>query len=322
MTLSASAARPVILSLGGAEMELYPHLGGTVRRLSLVPGQGGDAVDLLAGDEERELEENPWFRGRLLFPFCDRIPGGRYRFEGKEFRLPSNQEDGSAIHGLLYKMPGRLVSTSTTPSARRVDLDWLLGEDAGYPFRLALSVSYRLFRSGSGVAASIAFRVVNRGEGPAPVGFGWHPYFHLPGLSADDMKISIPCEHYVEVREDLMPTGRLVPVGEGLSSADYYDFRHSRSLGKGVYDIAYPIEKEKGESGRTVELSSDTVSLAMNTQGAFSFFQLFTPPDRSAVALEPLSNVTDAFNRDDMGALTLLPGKAFSGSLTLSLRCL
>lgn len=299
--------RPIELKGGAARMAVYPELGGTVRSLALVPADGDTAVSILAGDKEEEFVQNPWFRGRILFPFCDRIPGGVYRFEGREHRLPPNQEDGSAIHGLIYDRPGAIRELS----ADRLRLRWILGEDPGYPFPVELEVDYRLTRS----AASLAFRASNIGKSPAPVGFGWHPYFTLPDTAAKDLQLMIPCESFVEVEEDLAPTGRLLSVSDAEGR---YDFRSPRPLGREEYDIAFPADP--GEEGLVASIASSRYRIDLRISGDLQYFQLFTPPDRESVALEPISNVTDAFNRNDMGMQILAPGEKLSARIEVALQ--
>lgn len=303
----------VYLAAGECRMEVLPVFGGTIRRLALGSSR---AEDILLGDREEEIAENPWFRGRIMFPFCDRIPGGRYRFEGKEYQLEASQEDGSAIHGLIHNRPGRIISKTKTSDSDSLVLSWQLGGDAGYPFELELLVEYRLCSDGS---ADLTYRAVNHGEQAAPIGFGWHPYFQLPDTEAEEIEITIPCERYVGVHENLMPTGEFPSVDEGVG---FYDFRTARAIGKGEYDIAYPLSDQQRREGAVATLSSPRHRIYLSASGAFSYFQLFTPPDRTSVALEPISNVTDAFNREDMGKQLLQPGEKLEGMIGIRFSCL
>jgi aldose 1-epimerase len=310
---------PLIISAGNNRMEILPSLGGTVQLLSLAPSPESSSVSLLKGDRPDELPVNPWFRGRILFPFCDRIPGGTYVFQDVLYQLPPNQEDGSAIHGLVYDRPGKVTASTTTGDSQAVSLSWITGEDPGYPFSLELTVSYKVSTMPKGTGrGELIFSVRNCDTKDAPVGFGWHPYFRLPDCGMEDLRISIPCRSYVEVEENLVPTGRILPVEK--CPGGLYNFRNSKIIASGEYDTAFPLDS--GALSASATISSSTLKLTMTAGGAFSYFQLFTPPDRTAVALEPISNVTDAFNRKDFGMRVLEPGKRIGGKVTLEIASL
>ncbi len=304
------------ITAGKSSMEIFPRFGGAVGQLFLEPPGGGEAVPVLYPDPPEELEENPWFRGRILFPFCDRIPGGRYSFGGRDYRLVANQEDGSAIHGLIHNRPGTLTAQSATGTSQSLTLGWELGEDSGYPFRLEFFVCYRISTSvDGGGRAELICHAHNLGEEAAPAGFGWHSYFRLPAVPAAEHKITIPSQTFVEVESDLMPTGRFPEVSK--SSGGLYDFRTGKAPGADSYDIAFPASDA---SSRRATIAAGTRRISMAIEGAFSYFQLFTPPDGNSIALEPLTNVTDAFNRDDMGMRGLERGGRMSGKIVLSLQ--
>jgi aldose 1-epimerase len=201
-----------------------------------------------------------------------------------------------------------------TGSSHSITLGWKLGEDQGYPFRLEFFVCCRISSDGAGGGrAELLYHAHNLGEESAPAGFGWHSYFRLPGIPASEHKITIPSQNYVEVESDLMPTGRFPAVSE---SGGLYDFRTGRAAGAESYDIAFPASDA---SCRSASIAAGEYRLTMAIDGAFSYFQLFTPPDGGSIALEPLTNVTDAFNRDDMGMRVLEPGARMSGKISLSL---
>ena len=80
----------------------------------------GETHRLLVEDAAEELLANPWFRGRLLFPFNDRIPGGVYRFEGREYAFPCTEGD-DALHGFLWQRAMRVRGSGETG-----DGEWLV----------------------------------------------------------------------------------------------------------------------------------------------------------------------------------------------------
>lgn len=223
----------------------------------------------------------------------------------------------------MYNREGRLIrrgpdagdspDSPDSPGAS-VTLGWMVGEDPGYPFPLELRVTYRLLcRPEGGTAAEIRFDATNRGKEAAPAGFGWHPYFRIAGAPVAEYRITIPAETFVEVREDLMPTGRILPVS--VPAGAPFDFRAGRRLGSDSFDTAFPVTES---SARTSCIEAGRYRVSLSVTGTFSYFQLFTPPDPSSVALEPLTNVTDAFNRTDMGMRVLEPGDRLSGAVEIT----
>lgn len=286
----------------GEVVLVLPEFGGTVQRLRLDTGAG--PKDVLVSDDADELRKNPWFRGRLLFPWSDRIRHARYRFRGRELLLhPNSPDDDSAIHGFIYDQP--LVVLSSNASEERAEMtlryDIEPGRFPGYPFRVRLGVSYELSAAGFRLAVDIE----NVGHEAAPVGFGWHPYFRL-GRELSGTELSNAAEAFVEVDAALFPTGRL-PSSEGTR----YDFRGGRALGAEALDIALVAHAEgvtrlqRGEEALTLE----------QDPRFFRYVQLFVPPDRRSIAVEPLSAATDAFNRPELGLNVLEPGERVTSAL-------
>ena len=303
----------------GAFCSLLPDYGGAVWRLSLAAagsagpaagtGDGGpsDPEAILEADAPDEIEENPWFRGRLLVPFNDRIPRGVYRFGGREHRLATNDPgppEASALHGLLYNQSLSLDDLGFDDRESSARLSYRINADAfaGYPFSPAVSVCYRL--SPEGFELSIA--VTNVGPDPAPVALGWHPYIRTPG-GADAARLLCPADRYVEVDSRLLPTGNAPRVAGGP-----FDFSSFRPLGEGELDIALVRPSGLTVARTLIDRGFDRVEVEQSVP-PFGYTQLFVPPDRSSIAVEPITAATDAFNRPELGLTSLAPRKTISG---------
>jgi aldose 1-epimerase len=328
----------------GAACHLLPGLGGTVWRLSLAaaePGQpagaGGSAAaaipaTVLEADTPAELAVNPWFRGRLLLPFNDRIPGGIYRFAGREHRLAVNDpQAGDAIHGLVYDRPFSLEEARGEEEAAEARLSAAIGPDdfAGYPFSLWVSVTYRLSTAGF----ELALAVRNTGAEPAPVAMGWHPYIAAGGVAAggvaappagsiDGLRLTCPAPRFVEVDEELLPTGRRPAVTGGP-----LDFTSPRRIGSQELDIGLeraPGIRPAGDGDPGAVGAATTVVdrgvdriIVEQTTDPFGFTQLFIPPSRTSIAVEPVTAATDAFNRPELGLRRLESGAALRGTVRI-----
>jgi len=283
----------------GEFCEVLPRWGGTVHRLCLDTGAGVQPV--LACDEETEIASNPKSRGRLLFPWNDRIPEGRFVFEGQTHQLAPNKRDGSAIHGLIRDLPMELLEVGADDRSAwaRLGITVDPAVDSGYPFTVRLEVRYRLSRQ----CLRLEFHVRNLGDQAAPVALGWHPYFVVgSGLAGSTLELS--GERFVEVGSDLMPTGVVPPV-----SGTPYDFRAPAPLppaGLDELDIAI----DAGDGVAVLEREGLRLSVRQDP-ARFAWFQLYTPPDGKSIAIEPVTGATDAFNRPELGRIDLAPGAAF-----------
>jgi aldose 1-epimerase len=240
------------------------------------------------------------FAGRVLVPWPNRVRDGRYCFDGVEHRLEvSEPERGNALHGLVLQSHWRGVRTS----ARRVSLSSALAPRAGYPFELALAVSYELASGG----IVMTLHATNVGRERAPFGAGLHPYLTPGTTDVDDMVLEIPARMRVPVDERLLPAGPATPV-----DATELDFRRARRLGALRLDACF------GDLGRSpagvarvrLGTTSGTGQLTVWMDERFRFVQVFTAD--AAVAVEPMTCAPDAFNTGD-GLVVLEPGASFTG---------
>jgi len=296
----------------GAFCEVLYGRGGMVHALSLVPG-GGVGMDpkplaVLASDSPKELNTNPWFRGRVLFPFNDRIAGGRYTFDGKDYQLEINDpEQGDAIHGFLHRLPMKVVSRFASPDKNLLTLHTIIPRVAGYPFSPELFVKYELQAS----SLHMDLTVRNNTDEPLPFSLGWHPYFTLPTPDGtiDSLLLRIDADGVVQVDESLIPAGEVVSV-EG----SVYDYREGKTIGTTSLDTAFVMNQGK------VCLSNGQYTITIQqSRDLFSYMQVFTHPDRDSIALEPVSAAANAFNMPDLGLRVLQPGEEVTGSVRVTL---
>jgi aldose 1-epimerase len=276
----------------GRQRLVVTELGAGVRSWTV----GGR--ELLASFSPGEYDAA--FAGRVLVPWPNRVRDGRYELDGIEHRLElSEPERGNALHGLVLQSRWRGVRTS----ARRVSLSYALAPAAGYPFELALGVSYEL--ASGGIVMTV--QATNVGSERAPFGAGFHPYLTPGTTDVDDMVLEVPADTLVPVDERLLPTGPATPV-EGTQ----LDFRTPRRLEALRVDACF------GELGRSpagvarvrLGTNSGPGQLTVWMDERFRFVQVFTAD--AAIAIEPMTCAPDAFNSGD-GLVVLEPGASFTG---------
>lgn len=281
------------ISFAGNKALILTGFGGTVQSLTI------EGKESLRGDAESEFLENPKFRGRLLFPFNDRIPDAKYFFEGRTHQLAVNcEEDSSAIHGLIYDKVMK-IKEQTENTLR---LSVLVSNEPGFPFSLSLEVLYALTKRG----LSLKFEVKNVGENKAPFALGWHPYLKHSG-ECNAWRIKSEGNTYVDVDEGLLPTGR-TPFVAGTE----FDFRTPSLIGAKELDLAI----EKAESGRT-ELKNEMEGLVLKQSKEFPYVQFYIPEERDSIAIEPITAATDSFNRPSLGRIDLKPGEIWTADCSI-----
>lgn len=271
-----------------------PTLGGTIVSLTLGP----DLHQILGNDTKEELEDNPLFRGRILFPFNDRIPDGKYTFEGKKYQLPINcSEDGSAIHGFMYNKEVSILKQTKTEAL----FVWRTGKDKiqGYPFDISLLTKIKLHHGG----VKISFTVKNEGTIPAPYALGWHSYF----ITNPSSILQARYPYYFEIDKNFLAIGDGVP-----SIGSKFDFLKGSSFSDLFLDHSFCAPQD----GTTILKNKDYAIKIV--QENFAYTQLFIPPDKKSIAIEPISSKSNSFNSDNV--LILMPGEEYCASIRIDVK--
>ncbi|MCF7948319.1 MAG: aldose 1-epimerase [Spirochaetia bacterium] len=288
----------------GEYISILPAHGGTVHQIALCV-DGGLPQQILDCDAPEEIPLNPWFRGRILFPFDDRVHGGRYRFAGETYQLPINDPDGQdALHGFLYAQKLELALSEATQEYATAVLEGEVDAKPGYPFCLHIRLQYTL--SSKGFLLDV--QIKNSGTVAAPYSIGWHPYFRLTEENVNPLKLLIPADRFLETDEKLVPSGRFLPV-----AGSRLDFRASSAIGSRELDHGYL------NPAGYMECSGENTKIRIEQSQLFAYSQVFVPPARSSVALEPISAATDAFNKPDLGLRVLQPGERDHGRILVRL---
>jgi aldose 1-epimerase len=247
-------------------------------------------------------------QGDVLIPFPGRVAGGTYSFEGRRHELARNDKEGpNAIHGFVRSKEWEGAHDASSAQFRtQVAAD----DHAGYPFDLDVVVGYELLPTG----LACAFVALNIGTGPAPFGAGFHPYL-LGAATADDTDLQVPARHVVEFDGRLLPTGRLLDVPPEL------DFRARRRVGPAA--LNHCLTGLAADPDGFTRIRAGGVELWMDR--SFPYVVLYTgdglgPHARKALAVEPMTCATDAFNHPEWGLRVLQPGEAMSGTWGIALR--
>jgi aldose 1-epimerase len=288
--------------LTGHAFSVVPEAGANVLCLEF------DGFNILDGFETpEELAAGKWGKSTLLFPFPNRLLDGRFAHEGQTYQWPINNADtGNAIHGFVRSEAFALRSVVTTESDAQITLGLnYAGQHAFYPFPFDLEVRFRI---GDDRVFGLSVQVQNRSVATLPFGFGWHPYFRLTPR-ADDHDLLLAKGQRVEIDERMIPTGHL---------HEQPDFQALSRIGHTFLDNCFRAETTP-DGQYAVHLEADGRRLTMQADVAdWPYFQVFTPPHRTSVAMEPMTCNIDGFNNGD-GLIRLAPEATWQAACTFEL---
>lgn len=288
-------------------VSVIPGLGGRVYYLCLLTR--GKLMNILEKEERVEdMINERWYKGVILFPFPNRINAGTYDWEGKNYQLPINMPgEGHAIHGIMYNKVFSLVEDATIPSGQfscKYDYD---GDEDGYPF--PCSVTYTFSLSENGFSCKVS--VINKGEEVLPFGVGWHPYFTL-GADVDTLTLRLPKVASIEVNEKMIPTGTKDSMNDYSMPTEIFDTE---------FDTGFLVEQSSEIETVSIENKERNVMLTFWQEVGerkFSYVQVFTPPGRKSIAIEPMTCPADAFNSKE-SLISLTKNEEWSGSFGVNL---
>jgi aldose 1-epimerase len=300
----------------GSTARILPELGFNCFEFRAVVGsQTVDVLDSVPGFADGG--QRPSGSGiPILFPFPNRIRAGKFRWKDRDYTLPITDKLGNAIHGFCLDRPWRVIRQGDDFVTGQFQLSVDAPDRAAlWPADFVLEVDYELLHT----RLRTNFRIINVSDRTLPWGLGTHPYFRLP-LAAngrfEDCTAEVPAANYWEL-VDCLPTGQVLPVTEGR------DLRHGEYFNVlKLDDVLTGIRCDGPQFDLIVMDERAGVQVMQTCPPIFREVVAFTPPNRSAICLEPYTCVTDAINLDaqgiDTGLRTLGAGSEFHTWIDLS----
>ena len=256
-------------------------------RLAIDPARGGGVVAFDVGETAaflpaRDSDTSPLGLANFaLLPFCNRIAGGRFEWLGEEYRVPMNCLSASARHPLHGHgwLNAWKVATETPDTVELrysyAGRDWSSAYEARQIYRLEKG------------AYTHELQITNVGPDPMPAGLGLHPYSPADAEALD-----------FEVSE-VWPTG-------------------DDELPQSPQPLSGPVELRSQDcayrrGGGDILLCYRDHAIRLTPHPDLPFVHLYVPPDLAFVCVEPVSDVADAINRNEMRVLE--PGEDWAVSV-------
>lgn len=193
-----------------------------------VPDRDGRPVDVVLGyDTLAEYEANPPYLGATIGRYANRIVRGRFRLEGRTYRLFCNDGGVNHLHGGAEGFDKRLWNAAQlSDSSLRLSL-FSADMDQGYPGNVIVSVTYTLTGDG-------ALRLDYQGmsDKPTLLNLTNHSYFNLAGQDCASVLghfLRIDADKIAAVDEAGSVTGEMLEV-----KGTPFDFRGGKTIGAGI----------------------------------------------------------------------------------------
>jgi len=292
----------IILTHGATRLHVSPY-GASLRGLTV----GSQPVVTVYEGAKGKVGG----QGDVLIPFPGRVREGRYAFDGQNYQMDKNDKEGpNAIHGFLRTVLWDIDAQTDT----QVTFSAGIGpqDHAGYPFSLRAEVTWQATPTG----LSCAFNVQNTGSTLAPVAAGFHPYFTAGTEFINSSVLELPFDSILEYDDAMLPTGRVLPVEHTAN-----DFRSAHAIEDTVFNTCF-LHPQRTKGGKAVIVLSSpaaghTVSVTLGP--SVNYVVLYSgdplPADhrRRALAIEPMTCGSDAFNHPEWGLSSLAPGQSLTG---------
>ena len=233
----------------GMRVELLSY-GAIISKL-LVKTRNGEFVDVVAGyDDEDDFRNDTCYFNAFIGRVCNRIEGGKFVLEGKEYELFKN-DGNNHLHGGQFgfdkkEYNAEIVGASSVKFSRVSK-----NLEEGYPGNLFVSVTYTLTNDN---ALEIVYNATS--DKTTLCSLTNHAYFNLDGdfKSVLDHELFINSTRLTDVDSELIPHGKILAVKDTP-----YDFSAPKKIGKDIktddrllktargYDFNYILDGNKDD---------------------------------------------------------------------------
>jgi len=242
-----------------------------------------------------------------LVPYSNRIAHARLLWNGASHALPRYiAQQAHAIHGNAWQRAWRVAERSDRHAILELVHRPEVAHGDEWPFAYRAEQRFDLADD----RLELRLEIRNDDAQTVPVGLGWHPFFER----AADTELQFCAGGVWLTDEGLLPTAHAaVPPA--------WDFCTARAIGDAAIDNCFtgwraPARVRWPSRRRSVEIAASE---------ACDHVVVYVPPQRDFLAIEPVTHMTDAFNRAargiaGTGTRTLAPGDAFSCTMRFSVR--
>lgn len=300
----------------------------------MAPDKNGDYADVVLGHASlNDYQHSPEpYLGSVIGRYGNRIAGGKFTLEGREYALAVNNGPNT-LHGGLTGF-NAVVWDAEQLNSQTLKLDYLsVDGEEGFPGNLSVELIYHLSNEN---ALEISYRAMT--DQTTIINLTQHSFFNLAGHgklmpTVCNNRLTINADHYTPMDNVSIPTGEIAKV-----AGTPMDFRTSHVVGDRIdndfdqlvygkgYDHCYVLNKKEAgelsfaakvvepESGRSLEVYTTEPGVQLytgNWLGGFEGKYGATYPERSAICLET-QHFPDSPNKPHFPTVVLRPGEVYT----------
>lgn len=316
----------------GNEVALTNY-GGALLSI-MVPDKNGKHANVVQGHDsiDHVVNSHEPFLSTLIGRYGNRIAGGKFNLDGKEYQLAVNNGPNH-LHGGPTGYHARVWDAEQT-DAQTVVMNYLSADgEEGFPGNLQMTVTFTFTDENE-----LIIDYKGTTDKKTIVNMTHHGFFSLSGLAnptatVDNNIVTINADWYTPVDEVSIPTGEIAPV-EGTPM----DFRTPHTVGSRIdekfqqliygvgYDHCYVLNKKEPSeltfaakcvepiSGRVMEVYTTEPGVQVytaNWHNGFEGAHGATFPARSAICFEA-QHFPDTPNKGHFPSVVLNPGETYT----------
>ena len=296
----------LLLAAGSARVEIAPATGGAIA------GFAFRDIDVLrpVSEEARAASNVRGYACYPLVPYSNRIANAQLAFAGRTHALARNFGDHPhSIHGVGWQRPWRVVAQDAASAL--LALDHTAESDAdrrAWPWPFRATQLFALTDETAGATLTARISLANTGAAPFPFGLGFHPFF--PRSASTELAFRADAVWATDATQ--LPTTR-------MAIPDAWRFDPPRAVDPIALDNVFT--GWRGEA--TLADRTHGIATTIAADSAAPFLVVYVSPSRDFLAVEPVTHMTDAFNRAargeaGTGSRTLAAGAAFSCTMRIA----
>lgn len=265
----------IVLRDDYAEIGVAPSWGGALAWYDWLPGPSNQRTPVLRPFRPKENETPDPFSlaSIVMVPWCNRIGGKGFMFEGRYYPAkPNRATEPYALHGDGFLS----VWTVTQQHATKVQMTLASSTQTAFDYKAQLS--YEL-KSG---ALCMTLAVTNCADQAAPYGLGFHPWF----ARRHDTQLQFNSRFYWTEAQDFLPFECKL-----CSADDANVFNAMRPAPASWMNIAY----EGWNQQATVYTPSLGLLIDIEASNTLGNLMVFSPgASADFVCIEPMSHIPNA----------------------------